>query len=170
MAGAATSARARPTRSASTRCAAATSSATTPPTSSASASGWRSPTARRRARPSRAAPSAPPCGSAIAIPACTTCRTCLASDASAPVDYARLDTERANPRGDRLDRLPTEKLVSLLIDEEAQAFRAVRAAKREVARAAAVVADALDGGGRLIYVGAGTSGRLGALDAAELPP
>jgi N-acetylmuramic acid 6-phosphate etherase len=58
----------------------------------------------------------------------------------------------------------------MLIDEERRVHQAAAAVADEVARAADLVADALRGGGRLIYAGAGTSGRLGALDAAELPP
>src|SRR5213078_854579 len=56
------------------------------------------------------------------------------------------------------------------IEEESNAVKAVRAKHKEIARAARLVADKLAAGGRLVYVGAGTSGRLGTLDAAECVP
>jgi N-acetylmuramic acid 6-phosphate etherase len=62
------------------------------------------------------------------------------------------------------------EIARLMNDEDATVARAVRNALPQVARAIDVVADGLAHGGRLIYVGAGTSGRLGALDASEIPP
>src|ERR1700746_926684 len=62
------------------------------------------------------------------------------------------------------------EIVQLMNDEDATVAAAVRRALPQVARAIDVVADGLRHGGRLIYVGAGTSGRLGALDASEIPP
>ncbi|MGZ3407747.1 MAG: N-acetylmuramic acid 6-phosphate etherase [Polyangia bacterium] len=85
-------------------------------------------------------------------------------------DYARLATEAAHPKSAHLETLSTEELVTLLVTEERRAPRAAFAARKQIARAADRVAAALRAGGRLFYVGAGTSGRLGALDAAELPP
>jgi len=85
-------------------------------------------------------------------------------------DWRALPTERAHPRAAELDRLPTEGVVALLLDEEVRAAQAVARAAGPIARAADRFAAALEGGGRVVYVGAGTSGRLGALDAAELPP
>jgi N-acetylmuramic acid 6-phosphate etherase len=85
-------------------------------------------------------------------------------------DYAHLPTEAANPRARDLERKPPEAIVTLLLSEEAKVPRAVLARRREIARAAVLVAESLRSGGRLFYAGAGTSGRLGALDAAELPP
>ena len=85
-------------------------------------------------------------------------------------DYARLATEAAHPRSAALEALSTDELVALLVGEERHAQQAAYGARREIARAADRVAAALRAGGRLFYVGAGTSGRLGALDAAELPP
>ena len=60
--------------------------------------------------------------------------------------------------------------MTLLVGEERRAQKAAFGARKEIARAAERVVAALRAGGRLFYVGAGTSGRLGALDAAELPP
>jgi N-acetylmuramic acid 6-phosphate etherase len=87
----------------------------------------------------------------------------------APPDYARLATEAAHPRA-RLDELDSAQVVALLMAEERNAVRAAYACRREIARAVELVVAALSSGGRLVYAGAGTSGRLGALDAAELPP
>jgi N-acetylmuramic acid 6-phosphate etherase len=85
-------------------------------------------------------------------------------------DYARLATEAPNPRSARLETLSTDEIVALLLAEEKRAQAAAWGAREEIARAAERVVAALRAGGRLFYVGAGTSGRLGALDAAELPP
>jgi N-acetylmuramic acid 6-phosphate etherase len=81
-----------------------------------------------------------------------------------------LVTEAVHPRARDLERRPTKEVVSLLLSDELKAQRAAYACAGEIARATELVVGALRGGGRLIYVGAGTSGRLGALDAAELPP
>jgi N-acetylmuramic acid 6-phosphate etherase len=85
-------------------------------------------------------------------------------------DYAALATEADNPRAELLDTMPPEEVVKLMLDEEANAGRAVRARSKEIATAARIVADRLAADGRLVYVGAGTSGRLGTLDAAECVP
>ncbi len=85
-------------------------------------------------------------------------------------DYAALATEAENPRSELLDTLPPEEVVKLLIDEDGVAVRAVRARTREIAEAAKLVAARIAAGGRLVYAGAGTSGRLGTLDAAECVP
>ncbi|WNG48953.1 N-acetylmuramic acid 6-phosphate etherase [Archangium minus] len=79
-------------------------------------------------------------------------------------------TERLHPRADDLDLASPEEVVRRLHEEDEAAVRAVRPALREVAIVARSVADALRAGGRLLYVGAGTSGRLGVLDASECPP
>jgi N-acetylmuramic acid 6-phosphate etherase len=84
--------------------------------------------------------------------------------------FASLPTERPNPRTRILDRLPTESLVATITREDGRAARSVAAVRRPLARAVRVVAAALRDGGRLVYAGAGTSGRLGVLDAAECPP
>jgi N-acetylmuramic acid 6-phosphate etherase len=85
-------------------------------------------------------------------------------------DYARLATEAPHPRAASLHRASIEEIVTLLLAEEKRAQKAAFAARKEIARAAERVVAALRRGGRLFYVGAGTSGRLGTLDAAELPP
>lgn len=79
-------------------------------------------------------------------------------------------TEASHPKGSDLERLPADRLLARLHAGDREAVRAVGRALPSLATLAETVADALRAGGRLIYVGAGTSGRLGALDAAECPP
>jgi len=79
-------------------------------------------------------------------------------------------TEASHPEGRRLERLSTGPLVARLHAGDREAVRAVGRALPALARLADAAAAALAGGGRLVYAGAGTSGRLGALDAAECPP
>lgn len=81
-----------------------------------------------------------------------------------------LDTEKRNPRSQTLDRLGISDAFDLINGEDATIARAVAAAKNDICRAIACVENAFRTGGRLIYVGAGTSGRLGVLDATECPP
>src|SRR5262249_42909994 len=69
-----------------------------------------------------------------------------------------------------LDTLSTARVVALLIDEDRRAVQAAATQTAKVARAATLVADALDRGRRVVFLGAGTSGRLGILEAAECPP
>jgi len=81
-----------------------------------------------------------------------------------------LTTEQRNPRTRGIDLRPTREVLRALNREDEGVARAVGRAIPEIARAVDAIADALQRGGRLIYVGAGTSGRLAALDAAECPP
>ena len=84
--------------------------------------------------------------------------------------YATLPTEQANPRFRDLDRLPTERLVAAITHEDRRAAASVAEVRQPLAEAVDLVAGALRAGGRLVYAGAGTSGRLGVLDASECPP
>ena len=95
------------------------------------------------------------------------CRSELPADRSS---LAGAKTEQANPRSAHLDTLGTPALVSLFIDEEAYVTSALAGSREEIARAADLIAEAMRDGGRLFYAGAGTSGRLGVLDASEIPP
>jgi N-acetylmuramic acid 6-phosphate etherase len=79
-------------------------------------------------------------------------------------------TERRNPRSRRLDQLTTRELLQTINREDQIVAGAVRKEIGAIARAVTVIVQAIERGGRLIYVGAGTSGRLAALDAAECPP
>lgn len=84
--------------------------------------------------------------------------------------FARLSTERAASSARPLDRGPLAARVSWLVAEQARAAAAVRRSVRSLARAAALLAERWSRGGRIFFVGAGTSGRLGVLEAAECPP
>jgi N-acetylmuramic acid 6-phosphate etherase len=81
-----------------------------------------------------------------------------------------LQTEARNPASAELDDLSPLQLVRLMNSEDARVIPAVASQAEAIARAIEVTAERLRGGGRLIYVGAGTSGRLGVLDATECPP
>jgi len=85
-------------------------------------------------------------------------------------DTGKLSTERHNPRTRRLDARSALDIARIINAEDARVAGAVKMALPQIARAIDAIADALSGGGRLIYVGTGTSGRLGAQDAAECPP
>jgi N-acetylmuramic acid 6-phosphate etherase len=84
--------------------------------------------------------------------------------------WSGLLTETRNPRSRHLDTLPVERAVHLLLDEDRRALVAALAEKAHVARAARLVASALGAGRDVLFAGAGTSGRLGLLEAAECPP
>ena len=85
-------------------------------------------------------------------------------------DRGHLLTEQSNPRSRRLDQLATTDLVNLFVDEDRRPQEAVAGASEALAAAVDAIAARLFDGGRLFYLGAGTSGRLGVLDAAECPP
>jgi N-acetylmuramic acid 6-phosphate etherase len=84
--------------------------------------------------------------------------------------WARLLTESRNPRSRRLEVMPLPKVVALLVDEDRRALAAAKRETRSIANAALEAARALERGGRVVFAGAGTSGRLGVLEAAECPP
>src|SRR5215510_12862276 len=86
------------------------------------------------------------------------------------IRYARLTTERANPRSRALDLLRPRQIAALMNREDLRAVRAVGRVRADLASAVGLIVGALRGGGRLFFVGAGTSGRLGVLEAAECPP
>ncbi|QSR87232.1 N-acetylmuramic acid 6-phosphate etherase [Candidatus Methylacidiphilum infernorum] len=79
-------------------------------------------------------------------------------------------TEERNPRSCSLEKKTVAELVDLFIAEESYVQSALEKCKKEIESAALAVSDTLAKGGRLFYVGAGTSGRLGVLDASEMPP
>lgn len=85
-------------------------------------------------------------------------------------DRAELPTERTNPRSEDLDLLTTAEAFDVFDAEDRRCAEAVAGARAEVIAAIDLVAERLARGGRLLYVGAGTSGRLGVLDAVECPP
>jgi N-acetylmuramic acid 6-phosphate etherase len=81
-----------------------------------------------------------------------------------------LQTEARNPASTKLDELTPLEIVRLMNAEDGRVIAAVAAQAEAIARAIDIIAEHLRNGGRLIYVGAGTSGRLGVLDASECPP
>ena len=79
-------------------------------------------------------------------------------------------TEEANPNSASLDRLTAREIVELFVAEEKSVEEGLRQCVDQLARAIELSAGTIANGGRMFYVGAGTSGRLGVLDAAEIPP
>jgi N-acetylmuramic acid 6-phosphate etherase len=79
-------------------------------------------------------------------------------------------TETPDAKHPRLDRYATPELVAAFVDDQIEAVAAVRAAGADIARAVDAAVPRMRAGGRLIYIGAGTSGRLGVLDSVELTP
>ncbi len=79
-------------------------------------------------------------------------------------------TEQRNPRSENLEKMSGRDLVQVFVEEEKFVEAALRAAASELTMAVEIVAESLRNGGRLFYVGAGSSGRIGVLDASEIPP
>lgn len=79
-------------------------------------------------------------------------------------------TEKRNPRSTHIDSLSTLKIVDLINSEDRAVPQAVGSQRERIAAAIDLIVDRFQRGGRLFYVGAGTSGRLGVLDASECPP
>ena len=86
------------------------------------------------------------------------------------LDLNAIATERRNPRTARIDELGTLEMVRLINSEDKKVAEAVEAVCPQIAAAIDVIAARLGAGGRLVYIGCGTSGRLGILDAVECPP
>lgn len=86
------------------------------------------------------------------------------------IDLAKLSTEKRNPRTENIDELSALEIVTLLNTEDQTVPLTVQKILPDIARAITVIAERLSEGGRLFYIGSGTSGRLGVLDAAECPP
>ncbi len=84
--------------------------------------------------------------------------------------WGALSTEASNPSSEGLDTLSSEEVVSLLLEEDQRGLAIARRSQEGIARAASWVAETLDAGGGVLFAGAGTSGRLGILEAAECPP
>ena len=85
-------------------------------------------------------------------------------------DLAAALTEQRNPRSENLEKMSAKELVELFVTEEKFVQEALRKAIVDLARAVELVAESLRKGGRLFYVGAGSSGRIAVLDASEIPP
>jgi N-acetylmuramic acid 6-phosphate etherase len=89
---------------------------------------------------------------------------------SAILQVDHLTTEAVNAESGQIDAASANEIVKIIIREDFRAVEAVQAVSAEIARAIDLVSDSFRRGGRLIYLGAGTSGRLGVLDASECPP
>lgn len=85
-------------------------------------------------------------------------------------EFGDLVTEQRNPKSMQLDAMSTSQILELINDEDASVASAVRRALPEIVRATEVVVGAISSRGRVFYVGAGTSGRIGSLDASEWRP
>lgn len=86
------------------------------------------------------------------------------------INRSNILTEKVNPKSNRIDTMSTREIVELINSEDATVHKAVAKAIPEITRAIDIVVKAFRNGGRLRYIGAGTSGRLGVLDASEIPP
>src|SRR6476659_3931294 len=84
--------------------------------------------------------------------------------------WQSLPTEAINPASLNIDKLPAAGIVDLMLNEDRRALAAVQKARARIAVGADLIARALRKGGRVVFVGAGTSGRLGVLESAEMPP
>ena len=94
----------------------------------------------------------------------------MSTPAKLQTDLTSLATERANPRTAGLDTMSTKAMLVAINREDATVPAAVAKAIPKIAQAVEAIADRLKKGGRLFYIGAGTSGRLGCVDASEMPP
>lgn len=81
-----------------------------------------------------------------------------------------LSTEMRNPRTNNLDQMSPEEILKIMNDEDSNVIEAVKEQIPQIAKAVEYIVKALKDGGRLIYLGAGTSGRIGLMDAVECPP
>lgn len=81
-----------------------------------------------------------------------------------------MSTEGRNPRSIGLDKMSAQELIRLMNEEEQVVIRVLQSCERELAIAASKAAEAYQRGGRIVYIGAGTSGRIAVMDAAEMPP
>ena len=85
-------------------------------------------------------------------------------------NFSSLTTEKINPATAHIDECSTLEMVKLINDEDKKVAEAVEKVLPEIAQAVDAIAESFSRGGRLFYIGAGTSGRLGVLDASECPP
>ena len=86
------------------------------------------------------------------------------------VVYSSLPTEQSNPRTRTIDRLPIEEILELINEEDRKVPAAVLKEKKQIVQGVEIIVKAIRNGGRVFFAGAGTSGRLGVIEAAECPP
>jgi N-acetylmuramic acid 6-phosphate etherase len=96
----------------------------------------------------------------------------VSSEAQMPIrsKWQALPTEAINPATLNIDKLPAAGIVDLMLNEDRKALAAVQKERDRIAVGADLIAKSLRKGGRVVFVGAGTSGRLGVLESAEMPP
>lgn len=87
-----------------------------------------------------------------------------------PSKWQSLPTEQINPASLAIDKTPVSEIIDMVINEDRKVVAAVQREKEKIAHGVEIVTKALRKGGRIIFVGAGTSGRLGVVEAAEMPP
>lgn len=85
-------------------------------------------------------------------------------------EISKLSTEQKNPRSINIDKLPTEEILKIINEEDKNVPLAVEHELPYIAQAVEIIVEAIKNGGKLFYFGAGTSGRLGVVDASECPP
>ena len=85
-------------------------------------------------------------------------------------DHGKLTTEKRNPLSENIDTLSTKEILTLINEEDQKIAEAVKAVIPEIEKAVDLTVSAISRGNKIIYIGAGTSGRLGVLDASEIPP
>src|ERR687892_2155341 len=84
--------------------------------------------------------------------------------------WQSLPTEAINPSSLDIDKLAPEDIVDLMVNEDRKMLEAVKRERERIAVGVEMISNALRKGGRIVFVGAGTSGRLGILESAEMPP
>jgi N-acetylmuramic acid 6-phosphate etherase len=84
--------------------------------------------------------------------------------------WQQLPTEAINPASLAIDKLPSTEIIDVMLAEDRKMLAAVSRERERIALAVDIITQALRKGGRLVFIGAGTSGRLGILEAAEIPP
>src|SRR5437867_2320505 len=94
----------------------------------------------------------------------------MAPDKPLDTPLGALLTEQINPHSRAIDKLPTEEMLRVINDEDRKVAESITPELPNIARAVDAIVEAFQHGGRLFYIGAGTSGRLGVLDASECPP
>ncbi len=87
-----------------------------------------------------------------------------------PSKWQSLPTEQINPASLAVDKAPVRDIVDMIVNEDKKVVAAVHKEKEKIAHGVEIITQALRKGGRVIFVGAGTSGRLGVVEAAEMPP
>jgi len=109
-------------------------------------------------------------GAAVSVPHEIAAEWALPAVIADMAVLAASPTELRNPRSWKLDQMPLGKGIDLMLSEDATLSQAIRAERKSIQQVITKVVKAFESGGRLFYAGAGTSGRLGVLDASEIPP